>query len=382
MFEARPQNTSAVVLAEGADIITSHHQKFLVVKGNNTAFAFCGGVDINPDRRDSPNHGAEGAFHDVHAKIEGPAVIDVLNTFIERWRFLFSNFPPDTPLNTPLANPSSMPFQPNAGKYVCAGCSDAMNPESSNPFFSSEHTPLDAFIRAINKAKKFIYIEDQYFTPYPGTDPNTAANDTVGVLTALRAALPVIDYLIIVIPNHTDQPQGRFRRQQVIQSLKSLDQSEPHKVHVFYLGRQGPHASPEELATEGGGSSCSGGNAYRQEIYCHTKSWIVDDICAKIGSCNCNRRGFKNDSEMDIVVIDGALDNGSRKFALDYRLDLWGEHLNMNGARKAILSDYKIALSFWLHPPAGARIREYRHNEEIDIVNTQIMWDSVIDPGG
>jgi phosphatidylserine/phosphatidylglycerophosphate/cardiolipin synthase-like enzyme len=348
----------------------SHHQKFLVVNGSQGAFAFCGGLDINTDRRDSPRHGAEGAFHDVHTRVDGPAVAEIHATFVDRWN--------NNPKNPPPLASAPPPFAAAAGNaYVQVACTYA--PSKRYPFaLAGSLAPLNAFLRAVSKARKFIYIEEQYLTPYPGRNPATAAGDTVGVLTALRTALPNIDYLIIVIPNHSDQPQSRYRRQQFIEGLRAVA---PHKVHVFFLARQGPRPGPGEVANEGGCNACSGGPMYRHEIYCHSKSWIVDDVCAKIGSCNLNRRSLTHDTEMDIVIVDGAVENGARAFARRYRLELWGEHLNMAGAQNALLEDHKIALSFWLNPPPGAHIRSYDHNAEVIFPSDNVIWDNA-DPDG
>jgi phosphatidylserine/phosphatidylglycerophosphate/cardiolipin synthase-like enzyme len=349
----------------------SHHQKYLLINGLAGAYAFCGGVDINTNRRDSPNHGAEGAFHDVHSKVDGPAVADIFQSFVERW----NNHPMNLP-DLPVVPP---PFDSSAGS-VYVQVARTYPPSKQFPFApEGSLTPLNAFIRAIERARKFIYIEDQYLSPYPGRDPKNATGDTVGVLTALRRALQKIDYLVIVIPNHTDLPQGRFRRQQFIESLRAVN---AEKVHVFFLGRNAVNSRPDEISTEGGCDACSGGAQYRNEIYCHSKVWIVDDICAKIGSCNCNRRGYTHDSEMDIVMVDGAVENGARTFARRFRMELWGEHLNLTGARNSQLEDYKLALSFWKSPPQGARIRAYRHNDEIDLANTDGSWNNGYDPDG
>jgi phosphatidylserine/phosphatidylglycerophosphate/cardiolipin synthase-like enzyme len=364
----------------------AHHQKFLVINGARGAFAFCGGVDINPDRRDSPNHGALGAFHDVHAKVEGPAVGDIHRTFVERWNF--------HPRRQSALDNTPPPFETRAGKvYVQVACTFA--PRKRYPFArDGSLTPLSAFLRAINKARKFIYIEDQYLTPYPGgseppgPDEASVADDTVGVLRALREALPRISYLIIVIPNHTDQPAYRRRRWQFVEGLRAID---PNKVHVFFLAREfprpkrpgevaeGPDSEIGELATEGGCPSCSGGRDHRDEIYCHSKVWIVDDVCAKIGSCNVNRRGYTFDTEMDLVMVDGAVDGGARAFVRRFRLDLWGEHLNLKGARNALLEDHMLAHSFWISPPPGARIRSWV--EATKPPASPLSWDR-IDPDG
>jgi phosphatidylserine/phosphatidylglycerophosphate/cardiolipin synthase-like enzyme len=351
-------------------IVGSHHQKFLVLNGAQGAFAFCGGVDINPDRLDSPHHGAEGAFHDVHAKVEGPAVADIHRSFVDRW-----NAHPSVPPALPTAAP---PFRTNAGS-VYVQVARTYPPKKRYTFApNGSLTPLDAITRAIRKANKFIYLEDQYLTPYPGRDPAGASGDTVGILTELRAALPRIDYLLMVIPNHSDLPQNRFRRQQFIEGLRAVDAS---KVFVFFLGRSSTDRRSGEVATAGGCSDCSGGENHRDEIYCHSKTWIVDDVWAKIGSANCNRRSYTYDSEMDIVMVDGALSNGARAVARSLRKELWGEHLNMVG-RTGLLEDHLQALSFWKTPPPGAHIRPYEHNAEIEAIHLDLNWDGNIDPDG
>ncbi len=67
----------------------SHHQKVVVVNGSEGLVAFCGGIDIDPNRAFPKGvHGSNFAgapFHDVHCRIRGPAAWDLLNTFIERW---------------------------------------------------------------------------------------------------------------------------------------------------------------------------------------------------------------------------------------------------------------------------------------------------------
>lgn len=374
----------------------THHQKFLVIYGSQgKAFAFCGGVDINANRRDSNRHGALGGYHDVHAKIEGPAVADIHRTFVERW-----NSHPETPANRLLPETPDI-FEANAGSvFVQVARTYPKRITLPYPFApQGSTTPLQAFLRAIKRAKKFIYIEDQYLTPYPGRLAFDEAEDLVGVLTELRKALLKIDYLIMVIPNHARQGwlynlniplisshpgQNRFRRRQFIEALKEVA---PDKVHVFYLGRPipGPGHGPGEVATEGDGPKTSGSVDYRDEIYCHSKVWIIDDVVAKIGSANCNRRSYTHDSEMDIVMVDGALDSGARRFARNFRLELWAEHLGLPDSGKALLEDHKLALHYWL--PAGrfasAHIRDYAHMDLMDEDElSTTLWDNYVDPDG
>ncbi len=360
------------------------HQKILIINGSDGAYAFCGGIDLYRDRRDSPRHGAPAAFHDVHAKVEGPAVVDLFNTFVDRWN---KHVPVSTEhtLNTaPL--PTTPPPVQNAGNmYVQVARTYAAKMHYRySP--SGSTTCLQALIRAIGKAKKFFYMEDQYGHPFPGNDPDA---DPVGVLDALRTALtrPVdpLEYLILVIPNHSDHPQSRFRRKKFIKALKKVA---PNKIHVFYLKKSEIlKPGPEEVAAtadQSGGNS--GGPNYPDEIYCHAKVWIVDDIIAKIGSTNCCRRSYTHDAETDLIVLDEALLGGARRFARQLRIDLWSEHLNLTGASAALLEDYRLGLQYWLaveagNPPPGAHVAPYLEDVDSGNNRSDLAWD-VVDPDG
>lgn len=387
-----PSGNGHAILDNETPNYGSHHQKLMVINGSAGAVGFCGGVDLNPDRLDDTRHCAPSPFHDVHSKVEGPAVADINTTFVQRW-----NGHPSSP--TPISG-TPPPFATNPGSHYVQ-ITRTFAPSHRYPFApSGDLGTLHAVRRAIQRAQRFIYIEDQYLTPYPGPYPFVSAQDTVGVLTDLLAALarPSFEYLIMLVPNHSDQPQNRFRRHRFIRPLRDAF---PDKVHVFYPIDTCPTRLPvpgsttaaadknledptSGSVTDPSASSSSGGPQHPGEVYVHTKSWIVDDVYIKIGSCNTNRRGFTHDTELDIHVIDGALENGARAFARRYRVDLWGEHLNLpaSGGRNRLLDDPIFALQFWLHPPAGARIRPYDENAEHDQVNTDLSWNTLVDPDG
>ena len=75
-------NPLAVPLPLGLDFFVERfgawHQKMQVVKrtadANGDIFAsYLGGIDINPNRLDAPGHQIAGPYHDVHARVTGPA---------------------------------------------------------------------------------------------------------------------------------------------------------------------------------------------------------------------------------------------------------------------------------------------------------------------
>jgi phosphatidylserine/phosphatidylglycerophosphate/cardiolipin synthase-like enzyme len=109
---------------------------------------------------------------------------------------------------------------------------------------------------------------------------------------------------------------------------------------------------------------------------------MVDDVVAKLGSSNLNRRSYSNDTELDAVLCDEAVDNGGRRFIKQFRKELWGEHLGLSGAQRELLDDVDYAMTFFSNPPKGARIRAYDHNAEIEADHNQAWWDDAVDPDG
>jgi phosphatidylserine/phosphatidylglycerophosphate/cardiolipin synthase-like enzyme len=371
----------------------SHHQKFLVVNGARGAVAFCGGIDYRLNRLDDDKHLALEGYHDTHAKVEGPAVADLHKTFTERW-----NHHPDVtksgskhPTLTDL--PSNLPTAGNQFVQV----THTYAPRYHYQFRpAGELGTLNTLRRAIQRAKRFIYFEDQYATPY-NSDKIDGSDDTLGILTDLLAALDRIEFLLIVLPNHAEAPFNRRFRYQFIRALRHKG---GNKVRIFYPARPGyvpfgtasePDEDPNEtefamlsqgtdLKAQGG----SGGKKYRDEIFVHSKIWVVDDVYAKIGTANVNRRSTTFDTEVDLHIIDGALDRGARSFALGFRVQCWAEHLRLSGAAIAGLDDPVFALNYWDNL-VGGRIKRYDEESEGgkgDLFGKRATFNNVVDPDG
>ena len=409
-------SNSKALLDGDTNLTGSHHQKFLIVRSQGPTgvqdVAFCGGLDINPDRLDDDTHCVQGKFHDVHAKIEGPAISDLVTTFVQRWNHA---------QGSDDLQPYAIPTAP--GTHIVQVT--RTYPKKDYPFApAGDVTTLKALRHAITLAQRFIYIEDQYLFPYAGPFPFSgsspyvdADSDSVGILTDLLTALarPQFEYLLMMISNHVRVPQSDLRRAMFI---KSLTDRFPSKVHFYYLGRTcsdavtkrdvpGPPPPPpydapdmtipddldptsESVAKRSSGAS---GMDFPDEVYVHTKSWIIDDVYAMIGSANCCRRSMTNDSECSIHFTDAALLNGARAVVRNYRMDLWAEHLNMQQPdARAMLEDPTLALHFWKNPVPGARQRPYAladipsvfeawlaHPRSPNTYDTE--W-SVIDPDG
>ncbi len=338
-------NGAAVLDDRTLDGFGSHHQKILVVKGPEGLIAFCGGIDINPDRVSWGNSGSDGApLHDVHFRLQGPAAYDLLRIFLERWQ----DHPDHADLDKnkgPLIGLAE-PVPPKIGtKYVQIGRTYGNGPNHDmDPGYNfaphGETTARQVILRSISEARRFIYMEDQYLVDMEASQ-------------ALQAALPNIQHLTILIPDGSigDLPQVCYRRQQFIAPLKAAGGD---KVRVFILSPPGAF-----------------------HTYVHSKTYIIDDYFAITGSANCNRRGWTHDSE----VVAGVLDTADGEFARRLRIALWAEHLNLDIA-DGRLADGVMGAELWMKPPVGARIAKYDENVGIEDVHTDVMWDNFEDPNG
>lgn len=326
----------------------SHHQKVLIVKGDDGLIAFCGGVDINGDRiRPRPSSGsgsssgtAGGPLHDVHCRITGPGAHDLLQTFVQRW-----TAHPDAPkidaVKGPLLGLKEPVPKPAGSAFVRIGRTlNFTRPHKC----ARERTVRDIMHHAIDAARRFIYIEDQYLV----------SMEAAGLLAA---ALPRIQHLTILIPDSpiTSVPQIWRRRKDFIDALRS-----------------GPHAAKVRVAV-----LAPPGNPH---TYVHAKTWVIDDELAVIGSANCNRRGWSYDSEVIAAIFDRTpAATGTPSFAQALRMRLWAEHLRV---APATVRDGLASAGLWVRPPAGARIRPYNPTAGTSVTGlaADYAWNSVVDP--
>ncbi|HRI45173.1 MAG TPA: phosphatidylserine/phosphatidylglycerophosphate/cardiolipin synthase family protein [Fimbriimonadaceae bacterium] len=328
----------------------SHHQKILIVDGQDGLIAFVGGVDVNPDRLFmqgvGPNERGDtsGApFHDVHAEVRGRSAWDLLQIFVERW----SDHPGVAAL--PAAKrglrgaTTGMPgaiagstLRTQVGRtYGNSTGQNGVNPVYAFAPMGSQQCAR-MIMKGIASAQKFIYIEDQYFVDTTSIATPIAA---FNVRAALRAALARGVKVIVVIPHDSITAMGgqtAYRRALLINNLRAAPGAGGGGFRVFYPRRWGEY-----------------------KTYVHSKTWVFDDEFAIIGSANTNRRSFTHDSESAIGVWDrGKADKGALYFAHSLRIALWSKYLNTNDMK--LLKDGMAAQALWNanNLPKGARVVE------------------------
>lgn len=418
-INALPHGNAIGILDGQTALVGSHHQKYMAIYIKpDDAVAFCGGIDINPNRIDNPDHSLKWAYHDTHAQLQGPCVRDVMRLFVERWN----------DHRSVVQNPSKK--VPDPGWIIDEMAEDCFVqvtrtiPRGTHPSINNgTQGSFKAVRRAVQRAQHYIYIEDQYLVPYWGHVPFDPAIDfpgNPGIMRDLLDALKRIKFLLIVIPHNMLTPQMKYRRHEFLEALSRAAGADASKIHVYYLKRKKPSKKPPDAANETeveeeammtrgdvtatrqaqarddfadimGGSGASGGRGHADEIYVHTKAWIVDDVYVKCGSMNVNRRGFTYDTEADFHAVDGAVTRGKRRTALAFKLALFSEHTRLTPDE--VPDDPVDVIAWWLERAGkSGRVGKYDWTKDKGPAGTgtdahlrallDLDWQNVIDPDG
>ncbi len=311
----------------------SHHQKLVVCRHDQDAtkdVAFVGGIDLCHSRRDDAEHrgdpqavpmasayGPTPPWHDVQLMLRGPAVAALDTVFRERW-----DDPTDPDQGNPIAHvvdrlrrsrmyadrlAPQLPPPPPAGPHLVQNL--RTYPAVRPPYRfapDGERSVARGYSKAIKRARRLIYLEDQYM--WSGEVAQLFAD-------ALRDHPDL--HLVVVVPRVPDQEGALGSRPQYVgrwQALEMCRRAGRDRVHVYDV--ENHDGTP---------------------VYVHAKVCVVDDVWASVGSDNFNRRSWTHDSELSSAVLDTTLDpreprdpagtgDGARTFARDLRLVLAREH--------------------------------------------------------
>ncbi|MXG88333.1 phospholipase D-like domain-containing protein [Nocardioides flavescens] len=315
----------------------SHHQKMVVIRHRDDPsrdIAYVGGIDLCHSRRDDERHlgdpqpltgmadeyGETPPWHDIQAAISGPAVHDVETVFRERWE------DPTTLRRSPIVIahdrlrgldtwpdplPEQLPPPPPAGHHVVQLLRTYPNLRQGRDYAfarGGERSVARGYTKAVRKARRLVYVEDQYlWGAHVGS-----------VFTEALAEHPEL-HVIAVVPIHTDVTGLSRRAQQLGRRRAMLDMQRTAPDRVAIYGLENAEGTP---------------------VYVHAKTCMVDDTWTTIGSDNFNRRSWTHDSELSAVVIDP-----DDEFARTLRLRLAAEHLDRDADDPEALVD--------LHEPEG-----------------------------
>ncbi|HEX5572690.1 MAG TPA: phosphatidylserine/phosphatidylglycerophosphate/cardiolipin synthase family protein, partial [Ktedonobacterales bacterium] len=204
-------------------LLEALHQKCAVVDGR---VAFIGGIDLtlqangDYDRWDTRYHPAESnergsahtasmhPWHDAHVRLEGPAVADVRRNITQRWMEVAARR--DGP-DWPGALADTVPGPVAGGVRTQIVRSIPKNTYDFAP--DGVFTIREAYMRAVNAAERYVYLESQYLWPevYRGIDKlfwGGKSPEVVAFIDALGAALERGVNVGIVLPDHPNCGRG------------------------------------------------------------------------------------------------------------------------------------------------------------------------------
>jgi phosphatidylserine/phosphatidylglycerophosphate/cardiolipin synthase-like enzyme len=391
-----PHTTGGPDLSRGFAFVDSmtrgagaHHQKVSFIRNRYGNFAFLGGIDLTPGRWDtnmhkSPENRKLGkldetthelvpqGWHDMHAMLEGPIVLDVAKNFFQRWNAFVADPPddPEYPVDisgvTPIQGLPNVPDEgvpqwpgpdseleieapidphqtldrggegrrPRRATQVCAivrtippyidGYDTFVKarpiPDNGEPL--GELGCRASYMKALKNARSYIYLEDQYFV-----EPEFV-NLLISRLTDPDPRQRLCR-LFVVIPHIlndqdvVDAIYHHFRREHLLLIQKALRNriAEDRSVDPATV----PQEDIDKIFTLAHLEHQSG-----SEIYLHAKHMIVDDLWMVISSSNFSRRGMTYETEIGVTISDAEVEDGVRKSVRDHRIRLWAEHLRLD----------------------------------------------------
>ncbi len=214
-----------------------NHRKIIVIDGG---VAFTGGINISDKYLKGDK--TLGNWHDMHLRIEGPAVEDLDLVFLEDWQLVSEQeILPKKKTSSNNGNSNSSIVQ-----IVSTGPDDDF-PAIEQTYFS-----------IINSAKSYLYIVNPYIIPGPA------------ILTALdTAAMSGVDVRLLVSENNDSQLVNWSVRSYFENLLRA-----GVKIYLFPEG------------------------------FLHSKIMISDDEITSVGTANIDIRSFEQNYEVNAIVYD------------------------------------------------------------------------------
>ena len=271
--------------------------------------------------------------HDVSFAVRGPAVKDMRDAFRLHWNFVKPGDLPDLPAPAPISTPGS--GESIASLQLVRSLNGGTFPA---PLDQGEKGVLEAYLRAIENAKTYIYFENQYFTNETiGRALVAALNDTT------RPALQIIAMLNI----GPDVPCYPSWQSKLIQQIRKDAGANASRIGFFtawthdpplpQLGHTKPMIAPN---------------------YLHTKLGIVDGLWATVGSANLDGASLdafqllhalqfadNRNHELNYIIFNNVVNNvdGTQLPATDaidiLRRNLWSEHLGIDPSDSRLASN-------------------------------------------
>ncbi|XP_011637946.1 phospholipase D2 isoform X3 [Pogonomyrmex barbatus] len=313
-------------------------------------------------------------WHDIGVLVQNAAARDVARHFIQRWNAvklekakLNSCYPYLLPKSYKDCK-SYAPFIKEADKHnvkcqvlrsVSSWSAGFLDPETV------EQSIQEAYIHAISKAERYIYIENQFFITLASMDKGNVKNQIGETLLKriLRAHREgAVFRVFVVMPllpgfeGEVGGPSGTALRAITHWNYNSISRGKDAILNQLI---EAGIEDPSEYITFHGlrTHSILNGTIITELIYVHSKLMIIDDNTVICGSANINDRSMvaTRDSEIAVIIHDQEFEDGRMndipfpcgKFASSLRKQLFREHLGLLNTKENINIDDAIIKSFY-----------------------------------
>ncbi|XP_023246743.1 phospholipase D2-like [Copidosoma floridanum] len=313
-------------------------------------------------------------WHDVGVMVQGASARDVARHFIQRWNAIKTEkakLNATYPFLLPKSYKDCENFVPRfeIGAMKSVKCQVLRSVSSWSAGFlepdTVEQSIHEAYIHAITKAERFIYIENQFFITLSTLDGSIVKN-RIGetllkrILRAHREGTVFRVFVIMpLLPGFEGEvggPTGAALRAITHWNYASISRGR-HSIYNQLM--EAGIDDPSEYITFHGlrAHSMLNGTMVTELIYVHSKLMIVDDKTVICGSANINDRSMiaTRDSEIAVIIHDTEFyesrQNGmsfdSGKFAGSLRKHLFREHLGLLWSNEDISVKDIVRKSFY-----------------------------------
>eukprot|EP01113_Clastostelium_recurvatum_P006361 TRINITY_DN1286_c0_g1_i6.p1 TRINITY_DN1286_c0_g1~~TRINITY_DN1286_c0_g1_i6.p1 ORF type:complete len:1347 (-),score=391.81 TRINITY_DN1286_c0_g1_i6:62-4102(-) len=200
-----------------------------------------------------------------------------------------------------------------------------------------EDSIYKAYISLISRAKRFIFIQNQYFISSVDSDQPKNKLALALVRRIRRAILQSeVFRVVIVLPVHSEGDLAAQSTRLLVEwTLRTINAMQAKLRAEF------PDIDVEEYLVFNALRTWekSGDSIFTEQVYVHSKMMIVDDQIVVIGSANINDRSMRGSRDSEIAaIIEGGEQVSSKmegeyweasQFALSMRIKLWRGHLGM-----------------------------------------------------
>lgn len=253
-------------------------------------------------------------WHDVGMQLVGQPARDLARHFIQRWNYLLriKNHTREMPFLLPPAD-----FSPEELRsFGLRGTCEAQICRSGGPWSLGtpqrvEHSIQNAYLKAIENAEHFVYIENQFFLSSTVVETTKIENHIGDALVdrILRAHQENEPFRVIIVmplipgfPLPIDHPDASSVRLIVEAQYRTICRGK----HSIFARLQAHGVDPAEHISFYGlrnWGRLRNGAITTEQVYIHGKLCVVDDRVVICGSANINERSQRGDRDSELAVV-------------------------------------------------------------------------------